>query len=68
MMVDELINFEKDNIKKIAANLWRPEGRVTLPNPNATLGKTTPTPISFKIAKSQKILVTATKLLQYYKK
>jgi hypothetical protein len=65
-LVDDLIDFEKDTIEQVAANLRRPAGRVPDPNPNAAPGATIPTPSFFFGAKSQKRLVTATQLLRYY--
>jgi hypothetical protein len=65
-IVDELIDFNKDTIEQIAVNLRRPAGRVPDPNPNAAPGATIPTPSFVFGAKSQKRLVTAAQLLQYY--
>ena len=65
-IVDDLIDFDKDTIEQIAANLRRPAGRVPDPNPNAAPGATIPTPSFVFGAKSQEQLVTAAQLLQYY--
>ena len=43
-IVDDLIDFDKNTIEQIAANLRRPAGRVPDPNPNAAPGATIPTP------------------------
>ncbi len=65
-IVDDLIDFDKDTIEQIAANLRRPAGRVPDPDPNAAPGATIPTPSFVFGAKSQKRLVTAAQLLRYY--
>jgi hypothetical protein len=65
--VDDLLDFDKDTIEQIAANLRRPAGRV--PDPNAAAaaqGATIPTPPFVFGAKSQMRLIHATKLLLYY--
>jgi len=66
-IVDDLIDFDKDTIEQIAANLRRPAGRVPDPNPNAAPGATIPMPSFVFGAKSQTRLVTAAELLRYYK-
>ena len=43
-IVDDLMDFDKDTIEQIAANLRRPAGRIWDPNPNAAPGATIPTP------------------------
>jgi hypothetical protein len=65
-IVDDLIDFDKDTIEQIAANLRRPAGRIPDPNPNIAPGATIPTPPFVFGAKSQKRLVTAAQLLRYY--
>jgi hypothetical protein len=62
--VDDLADFDKDTMEQIAANLRRPAGRI--PDPNAAAGATIPTPSFVFGAKSQKRLITASKLLHYY--
>jgi hypothetical protein len=66
ILVDDLVDFEKDTLEQIAANLRRPAGRVDDPKPNADEGATIPTPPFIFGAKSQKRLVIAAKLLRYY--
>ena len=38
--VDDLVDFDKDTIEQIAANLRRPAGRIPHPNPTAAAGAT----------------------------
>jgi hypothetical protein len=64
--VDDLMDFDKDTMEQIAANLRRPAGRIPDPNPAAAPGATIPTPSFVFGAKSQKRLITASKLLNYY--
>jgi hypothetical protein len=64
--VDDLMEYGKDTIEQIAANLRRPAGRIPDPNPNALAGATIPTTPFVFGAKSQKRLITASKLLLYY--
>jgi hypothetical protein len=64
--VDDLSDFDKDTMEQIAANLRRPAGRIPDPNPTAAPGATIPTPSFVFGAKSQKRLITASKLLRYY--
>jgi hypothetical protein len=61
-----LIDFDKDTLEQVAANLRRPTGRVPDPNPAAAPGVTIPTPPFVFGAKSQKQLVIATQFLRYY--
>ncbi len=60
--VDDLVDFDKDTIEQIAANLRRPAGRIPDPNPAAAPGATIPTPSFVFGAKSQKRLITASTL------
>jgi hypothetical protein len=64
--VDDLVDFDKDTIEQIAANLRRPAGRVPDPNPAAAAGSTVPTPPFVFRAKSQQRLINAPKLVRYY--
>jgi len=64
--VDDLVDFDKDTIEQIAANLRRPAGRVPDPNPGAAVGATVPTPPFVLGAKSQQRLISASKLIRYY--
>ena len=64
--VDDLVEFDKETIEQIAANLRRPAGRVPDPNPGAAAGATIPTPPFVFGAKSQQRLIQSTKLLRYY--
>jgi hypothetical protein len=64
--VDDLVDFDKDTIEQIAANLRRPAGRIADPNPAAAAGATIPTPPFVFGAKSQQRLIYATKLVRYY--
>ena len=43
-MVDDLMDFDKDTMEQIAANLRRPAGRIPDSNPGAAPGATIPTP------------------------
>ena len=38
MTVDDLVDFDKDTIEQISANLRRPAGRIPDPNPAAAPG------------------------------
>jgi hypothetical protein len=64
--IDDLVDFDKDTIEQIAANLRRPAGRVPDPNPAAAAGATVPTPPFVFGAKSQQRLTIAGKLVRYY--
>ena len=57
--VDDLVDFDKDTIEQIAANLRRPAERITDPNPGAAAGATVPTPPFVFGAKSQQRLIFA---------
>ena len=63
---DDLVDFDKDTMEQIAANLRRPAGRIADPNPAAAPGATIPTPSFVFGAKTQKRLITASTLLRYY--
>jgi hypothetical protein len=54
ILVDDLVDFEKDTLEQTAANLRRPAGRVEDPNPNAEDGVTIPTTLLVFGAKSPK--------------
>jgi hypothetical protein len=62
--IDDLVDFDKDTIKQIAANLQRPAGGVADPNPAAAAGAAIPTPPFVFGAKSQQRLINAAKLLR----
>ena len=65
--MDDLLDFDKDTIEQIAANLSRPAGRV--PDPNlaaAAAGAMVLTPPFVLGAKSQQRLISAMKLIRYY--
>ena len=64
--VDDLDDFDKDSLQQLADNLRHPGGRVPDPNPNATPGATIPMPSFVFGAKSQKRLLVACHLVQYY--
>jgi hypothetical protein len=64
--VDDLVDFDRDTIEQIAANLRRPAGRIADPNPAAAAGATVPTPPFVFGAKSQQRLIFAAKLIRYY--
>ncbi len=66
MTVDDFMDFDKDTVEQIAANLRRPAGKIPDPHPSAAAGATIPTPSFVFGAKSQKRLITASKLLNYY--
>jgi hypothetical protein len=48
-IANNLVNFDKDTIKQIAANLQRPAGRIPDPNPNAAPVETIPTSYLFHL-------------------
>jgi hypothetical protein len=64
--VDDLIDFDKNTVAQITANLRRPAGRVADSNPGAADGATVPTPLFVFGAKSQQRLVVAAQLVRYY--
>jgi hypothetical protein len=65
--VDDLIDFDKNTVEQIAANLRRPAGRVPDPNPAAADGATVPATPPFVFgAKSQQRLIVAAQLIRYY--
>ena len=64
--VDDLVDFDKDTIKQISANLQRTAGRVPDPNPAAAAGATIPTPPFVFGAKSQQRLINVAKVIWYY--
>jgi hypothetical protein len=64
--IDDLVDFDKDTIEQIAANLRRPAGRVADPNPAAAAGATIMTPPFVFGAKSQQRLIHAANLIRYY--
>ena len=64
--VDDLVDFDKDTITQVAANLRRPAGRIADPTPGAAAGATIPTPSFVFGAKSQMRLTSAASLLRYY--
>ena len=61
--VDDLVDFDKDTIKQISANLQRTAGRVPDPNPAAAAGATIPTPPFVFGAKSQQRLINVAKVI-----
>jgi hypothetical protein len=61
--VDNLVDFDKDTVEHIAANLQRPAGRAADPNPAAAAGAMIPTPPFVFGAKSQHRLIHAAKLV-----
>jgi hypothetical protein len=64
--VADLLDFDKETIVQIAANLRRPSGRVADPTIGAAVGATIATPPFTFGAKSQQRLICATKLVRYY--
>ena len=64
--VSDLGDFDKDTFDQIAANLRFPTGIIPDSNPTAADGSTTPTPPFVFGAKSQKRLIVAAKLINYY--
>ena len=64
--VDDLVDFDKDTLQKVADNLRRPGGRVPDPTPNAAPGASIPTPPFVFGAKSQKRLLSACDIVRYY--
>jgi hypothetical protein len=64
--LEDLADFDKETIERIASNLRRPAGRIADPNPGAAAGATIPTPPFAFGAKSQQRLIHSTKLIQFY--
>ena len=62
--VADLADFEKDSLQQLADNLRKPGGRI--PDPNAPVGATIPTPAFTYGAKSQKRLTVACDLIRFY--
>ena len=65
-VADDLIDFNKSTIYQIADNLRCPVGRITDPNPEASLGAKTTTPPFVFWSKSHNLLVLSAKILRYY--
>jgi hypothetical protein len=63
---NNLVHFDRDTVKQIAANLQRPAGRAADPNPAVATGATILTPPFAFGAKSQQRLIHAAKLVQCY--
>jgi hypothetical protein len=64
--VHNLVDFDKDTVEQIAADLRRPAGRTPFdPNPAAAAGATIPTPPFVFGAKSQPRLIYAAKLVRH---
>jgi hypothetical protein len=64
--VDDLSEFDEDNLKQIADNLRRPSGRVPIDPINDPNGPTMPTPAFVFGAKSYNRLKAASDLVRYY--
>ena len=64
--VDDLADFDKEELQQLADNLRRPGGRVPNPDPGAAVGETIPMPAFVFGAKSQKRLGIACELVRYY--
>ena len=64
--IGDLADFEKDSLQQLADNLCCPGGRIPDPSPNAATGATIPTPAFTFGVKSQKRLLVACNLIQYY--
>lgn len=64
--VGDLMDFDKDTIEKIAANLKSPGDRIPNPDPGAAPGSTIPRPPYPFGAKSQKRLLAACELVRFY--
>ena len=65
-VVANLIDLDKTEVNKIAANLRCPAGIIPYPNPGYAPGATIPTPPLIFGSKSHNLLVVAAKLLRYY--
>ena len=64
--VEDLADFEKQELQLLTDNLRKPGGRIADPNPNAPPGPSIPTPAFTYGAKSQKRLTVACDLVRYY--
>ena len=64
--VDDLSKFDKGTIDHIDANIWLPEVRIPNPNPKTETGTMISTTTFVFGSKSQKGLVIAARLVQYY--
>jgi hypothetical protein len=64
--VEDLAEFDKENIEGMPSNLRRLAGRIADPNPGAAERGTIPTPPFAFGAKSHQRLIHATKLLRFY--
>ena len=64
--IGDLAYFEKDSLQQLADNLCHPGGRIHDPSTNAATGATIPMPTLTFGAKSQKRLLVACDLIQYY--
>lgn len=64
--VDDLLDFDKDSLQRLADNLKRPGGRIQDPGPNAQPGDMIPTPSFIFGAKSHKRLLVACDLVKFY--
>ena len=65
-MIADLVDFDKELIEQLASNLHHPGGTDPDPNPDAAPGAMDPTPPFVFGAKSQKRLMIACDLVQYY--
>ena len=64
--VRDLADFEKDSLQQLTDNLHHPGGRIPDPSTNAATGATILTPTFTFSTKSQKRLLVACDLVQYY--
>ena len=63
--VDDLADFDKEALQRLADNLRHPGGRIPNPDPGGAAGSTIPTPAFVFGAKSQKCLGIACELVRY---